>query len=45
MCKQEDVHRSEKPLEKTREIYNKTRISKEPEIKRKFHRIQERITL
>ena len=45
MSKQEDFHRPEKPLEKTREIDNKSRISKEPEMKRKFNRNQKRITL
>ena len=44
MSKQEDVHRPEKPLEKTREIDNEARISKEAEIKRKFNRNQERIS-
>ena len=29
MSKQEDFHVSEKPLEKTKEIHNKARISKE----------------
>ena len=44
MSKQEDFHRPEKPLEKTRQIDNKARISKEAEIKRKFNRNQKRIT-
>ena len=44
MSKQEDLHRPEKPLEETREIDNKARISKEAEIKRKFNRNQKRIT-
>ena len=44
MSKQEDFHRSEKPLEKTREIDNEARISKEAEMKRKFNRNQKRIT-
>ena len=44
MSKQEDFHRLEKPLEKTREIDNETRISKEAEMKRKFNRNQKRIT-
>ena len=44
MFKREDVHRSEKPLEKTRGIDNEARISKEAEMKRKFNRNQERIT-
>ena len=45
MSKQEDFHRSEKPLEKSREIDNEARISKEAEMKRKFNRNQKRITL
>ena len=44
MSKQEDLHRPEKPFEKTREIGNKARISKEAEMKRKFNRNQKRIT-
>ena len=44
MSKQEDLHRSEKPLEKTREIDNETRISKEAEMKRKFNINQKHIT-
>ena len=44
MSKQEDFHRSEKPLEKTREIDNQARISKEAEMKTKFNRNQKRIT-
>ena len=44
MSKQEDVHRPERPLEKTREIDNEARISKEAEMKRKFNRNQKRIT-
>ena len=44
MPKQEDLHRTEKPLEKTREIDNEARISKEAEMKRKFNRNQKRIT-
>ena len=43
MSKQ-DFHRSEKLLEKTREIDNEARISKEAEMKRKFNRNQKRIT-
>ena len=43
MSKQEEFHRPEKPLEKTREIDNEARISKKPEMKRKFNRNQ-RIT-
>ena len=45
MSKQEDFHRPEKPLEKTREIDNKARISKKATIKRKFNRNQKRIAL
>ena len=45
MSTQEDFHRSEKPLEKSREIDNEAKISKEDEIKRKFNRNQKRITL
>ena len=45
MSKQEDFHRLEKPLEKSREIDNEARISKEAEMKRKFNRNQKRITL
>ena len=45
MSKQEDVHRPEKPLEKTRGIDNEARISKETEMKRKLNRNQKRITL
>ena len=45
MSKQEDFHRSEKPLEKSREIDNEARISKEAEMKRKFNRNRKRITL
>ena len=45
MSKQEDFGRPEKPLEKTLEIDNETRISKKAEIKRKFNRNQKRITL
>ena len=45
MSKQEDRHRPEKPLEKTREIDKEARISKEAaEMKRKFNRNQKRIT-
>ena len=43
MYKQEDFHRPEKPLDKTREIDNKARISKEAEMKIKFKRNQKRI--
>ena len=45
MSKQEDFHRLEKPLEKSREIDNEARISKEAEMKIKFNRNQKRITL
>ena len=45
MSKQEDFNRPEKPLEKSREIDNEARISKEAERKRKFNRNQNRITL
>ena len=44
MSKYEDVHRPEKPPEKTREIDNEATKSKEAEIKRKFNRNQKRIT-
>ena len=44
MSKQEDFGRPEKPLEKTREIDNEARISKEAKMKRKFNGNQERIT-
>ena len=44
MPKQEDRHRPEKPLEKTREIDNEARVSKEAEMKRKFNRNQKRVT-
>ena len=40
---QEDFHRPEIPLEKTREIDNETRISKKAKIKRKFNRNQKHI--
>ena len=45
MSKQEEIHRPEKPLEKTREIDNEARIPKKSEMKRKFNRNQKRITL
>ena len=45
MSKQEDFGRPEKPLEKTREIDNEARISKKAEMKRKFNRNQERVTV
>ena len=44
MSKQEDFHRPEKLLQKTREIDNEVRISKKPEMKRKLNRNQKRIT-
>ena len=44
MPKHEDVHRPEKPLEKTREIDHEVRISKEAKMKLKFNRRQECIT-
>ena len=43
MSKQEYFGRSEKQLEKTREIDNEARISKKAEMKRKFNRNQKRI--
>ena len=45
MSKQDDFHRPEKPLEKSWEIDNEARISKEAERKRKFNRNQKCITL
>ena len=45
MSRQEDFGQPEKPLEKTREIDIKARISKKAEMKRKFNRNQKRITL
>ena len=45
MSKLEDFRWSKKPLEKTREIDNKARISKKSEMKRKFNKNQKRITL
>ena len=44
MSKQEDIHRPEKPLEKTRKIDSEDRISEEAEMKRKFNRNQKHIT-
>ena len=44
MSKQEDFHRPEKPLQKTREIDNKARISEKAEMKRKFNKNQQHIT-
>ena len=40
----EDFHQPEKLLQKTREIDNKARISKEAEMKRKFNRNHKCIT-
>ena len=45
ISEQEDFHWPEIPLEKTWEIDNKARISKKAEMKRKFNRIQKRVTL
>ena len=44
MYQQEDFHRLDKPLEKTRETDNEARISKEAKMKRKFDRNQKHIT-
>ena len=44
MYEQEDFHRHEIPLEKTREIDNEARISEKAKIKKKFNRNQKRIT-
>ena len=44
ISEQEDFHRSEIPLIKTREIDNEARISKKVEMKRKYNRSQKRIT-
>ena len=44
MSEQENFHRPEKPLEKTREMDNDTRISKKAEMKRKFNRNQKYIS-
>ena len=41
---EEDFHHPEIPLEKTREIDSKARISRKTEIKRTFNRNQKRIT-
>ena len=43
ISEQEDFHRPEIPLIKTREIDNEARISKKAEMKRKFNRSQKRI--
>ena len=40
MSKQEEFHRPENPVEKTRGIDSKARISMETEMKRKFNRNQ-----
>ena len=45
MSKQEDFRRPGKLLEKTWEIDNEARISKEAEMKRKINRNQKRVTL
>ena len=47
MSKQDDFLRPQKPLEKTEEIDNETRISKKAEMKKKkkFNRNQKRITV
>ena len=44
MFKEEDFHRPDKLLEKTREIDNEARISKKTKMKRKFNRNQKSIT-
>ena len=44
MSKQDDFHRPEKLLEKTREINNEARISEKAEMERKFNRNQKRMT-
>ena len=44
MFKQEDFHQPEKPLEKTRKINNKARMSKRAKIIKKINRNQKRIT-
>ena len=44
MSEQEDFHRPEIPLIKTREIDNEARISKKCEMKRKFNSNQKGIT-
>ena len=45
MSEQEDFGWPENPLEKTQEIDNEARISKKAEMKRKFNRNQERVTV
>ena len=44
MLKQEDFHRLQKPLQKTREIDRDVRISKEAKMERKFNKNQKCIT-
>ena len=44
MSKQEDFHRPEKPLEKTREIDEEARILRKAEMERKFNRNEKRLT-
>ena len=44
ISEQEDFHRPEIALEKTREIDNEARISKKAGMKREFNRNQKRIT-
>ena len=44
MSKQDHFHGPEKPLEKTQEIDNEARISKEAKMKKKISRNQNRIT-
>ena len=44
MSEQDDFHRPEIPLGKTRKIDNEARTSKKAEMKRKFNRNQKRIT-
>ena len=44
MSKQEHFHGPEKPFEKTQEIDNEARISKEAKMKKKISRNQNRIT-
>ena len=45
ISEQEEFHRPEIPLEKTRKIDNEARISKKAEIKRKFSENQNGITV
>ena len=44
MSKQEDFHRPEKPLEKTREIDEEARTLRKAEMERKFNRNEKRLT-